>query len=52
MSQRPTIGVVIPTLNCATLLEEHLDAMELWLDAVLGNYANGCYLHSDKGDNY
>jgi hypothetical protein len=34
MSQRPTIGVVIPTLNCATLLEEHLDAMELWLDAV------------------
>jgi glycosyltransferase involved in cell wall biosynthesis len=34
MNQQPTIGVVIPTLNCASLLDAHLDAIELWLDAV------------------
>jgi glycosyltransferase involved in cell wall biosynthesis len=28
------IGVVIPTLNCAHLLEEHVDSMLPWLDRV------------------
>lgn len=34
MSPRPTLGVVIPTLNCASLLEGHLDSMESWLDTA------------------
>ena len=28
------LGVVIPTLNCARLLEAHIDSMQPWLDRV------------------
>jgi glycosyltransferase involved in cell wall biosynthesis len=34
MSPRPTLGVVIPTLNCASLLEGHLNSLESWLDTA------------------
>lgn len=34
MSPRPTLGVVIPTLNCANLLEGHLNSLESWLDTA------------------
>ena len=31
---RPGIGVVLPTLNCASLLPAHLESMQPWLDLV------------------
>lgn len=34
MTERHSIGVVIPTLNCAHLLPDHLDSMQPWLDLV------------------
>lgn len=32
ISQPSTIGVVLPSLNCAHLLPDHLDSMHPWLD--------------------
>lgn len=29
---KPTIGVIVPTLDCASLLRGHLDSMAEWLD--------------------
>ncbi len=34
MSALHSIGVVLPTLNCAGLLPEHIDSMQSWLDLV------------------
>jgi glycosyltransferase involved in cell wall biosynthesis len=34
MSSRSTLGVVVPTLNCANLLEGHLNSLESWLDTA------------------
>ena len=34
MSHQDTLGVVIPTLNCAHMLPEHLTSMDSWLDLV------------------
>lgn len=32
ISSKPTLGVVIPTLNCAHLMKEHVESMLPWLD--------------------
>lgn len=32
MTERQSIGVVVPTLNCAHLLPDHLESMQPWLD--------------------
>jgi hypothetical protein len=34
MSTKSSIGVVLPTLNCAHMLLAHLESMEAWLDVV------------------
>jgi len=34
MNRAPSIGVVLPTLNCAHLLPDHLASMQPWLDLV------------------
>lgn len=32
MKSKPTLSVVLPTYNCAPLMERHLDAMATWAD--------------------